>query len=293
MHNERQIQEEIELVNTLKMLTQAYEEISVLRMQRVKNSVLLTRDFLARLASVFYDVKVGYRKEIMDRFGRDKSGRMSFSTIAKNGKTVSVLLTANARLYGDIVRRVFDLFIQDIARHPSDIVIVGKLGKEFYDQSGVTLPYVYYSVPDASITSQDLSGLTAQLVEYENVNVYYGQFLNVVTQKPAIANITGEQRIDTSLETQEKHIENKFYFEPSLEKILYFFETQVFASLMKQTTHEGELSRLASRIRAMEQAITNIEERSSGLNAEFLRARKRTAAKKQLDSLTGVYLWGQ
>jgi len=292
MYNERQIQEEIELVNTLKMLTQAYEEISVLRMQRVKNSVLLTRDFLARLASVFYDVKVGYRKEISRRFGKERKGRVSFSTIAKNGRTVSVLLTANARLYGDIVRRVVNLFIEDMRKNPTDIVIVGKLGKELFDQADTKLPYTYYSVPDASITSQDLSGITSTLVNYETVNVYYGQFMNVVTQKPAIANITGEQNMEEDLPDQNRE-ELRFYFEPSLEKILYFFETQVFASLMKQTTHEGELSRLASRIRAMEEAITNIEERETGLASDFRRARKHTLAKKQLDALSGIYLWGE
>lgn len=294
MHNTNQIAAEIELVDTLRMLTEAYEEISVLRMQRVKNSVLVTRDFLDRLISVFYDVKVGYRREILKRFGKkkDKSGKVSFSTIAKNGKTVSVLITANAHLYGDIVQKVFNLFIKDIQQRSTDVVIVGRHGKELFDQKNLGIPYTFYQVPDSNISSNELAPLTNAIINYENVIVYYGRFLNVVTQEPTAVNITGEQSFEGDEGVDERN-RLQFYFEPSLERILYFFETQVFASLMKQAAHEGELSRHASRIRAMEEAISHINDEYNKLVNDLRRAKKLAASKRQLDSLSGVYLWSK
>ena len=111
MQNRKSLIDEIELVNNLKMLTQAYEEISVIKMQRVRDSVLKNRDFITGISYVYYDVKTSYRRQIEELMKQKKSANISsFSTIKKNGKSVSVLLSANNKLYGDIILKVFYLF---------------------------------------------------------------------------------------------------------------------------------------------------------------------------------------
>ena len=51
------INEDLEALNSLKELAQSYEEIAVVRMQQIKDSVLEARDFLAPLSDVFVDLK--------------------------------------------------------------------------------------------------------------------------------------------------------------------------------------------------------------------------------------------
>lgn len=286
MQDKNRIVEQIDLLATLKLLVESYEEISVLRMQRVKGSVLLTREFLDKLSQIFADVKANYRREFQKMMQQKKSkGGFSFSTIQKNGKTVSVFLSSNSKFYGDIVQKVFSEFLDDIERSSSDIVIVGRVGRELFEQSGHKKPYKYYELSDQEVRVEDLKNLVMYLISYEFVHVYHGKFNNMVAQIATMSNISGEQMVGED----EGETLTRFFFEPSLEKILNFFETQVFTSLFKQTVNESELSRLASRIKAMEEAFGNIDKTEGELGLAMRKANRNLQNKKQLDALVGVY----
>jgi F0F1-type ATP synthase gamma subunit len=79
-------------------------------------------------------------------------------------------------------------------------------------------------------------------------------------------------------------------FEPSVEKILMFFETQIFASLFDQAVHESQLAKFASRILAMDRAAQNIEVKLKRLELEKLKTVHSVSGKKQLDSLVSTSL---
>lgn len=293
--NKQQIDQQVELVETLKMMAQAYEEISVLKMQRVRSSVLSTRDFLERLSKVFMDVRRNYKTQIQRLAKKKKMDpkNISFSTIKKNNKAVSIFISANANFYGDIVRKVFNLFIESIERDNSDVVILGKLGKQLFDNSGMKRPYIYYEVPDNDVKLDNLRDIVASVIQYEKVNVFYGRFNNVVTQEATAIDVSGELSLKADEDPNMivgKLARSDYYFEPSLEKILEFFESSVFTSLFEQTVHEAELPRPASRIRAMEEALGNIEKTESELQAEGRRLTKSLQNKRQLDSISKIYM---
>lgn len=291
MQNRKSLIEEIDLVDNLKMLTQAYEEISVIKMQRVRDSVLKNRDFITGVSYVYYDVKMSYKQQIL-QFMKQKNEKniSSFSTIKKNGKSVSVLLSANNKLYGDIILKVFYLFMQNIKDSNSDIVIVGKLGRELYEQWDIKKPYTYFEIPDADLKIEDLKEIISHIINYEKVNVFYGKFTNIVNQISTFSDISGEQSFDTETKVGPTY---KFIFEPSLEKILNFFETQMFASFFKQTIHEFHLARLASRVKAMEEAIYNIDNKRKELKKDLKRAQRLIDNNKQINTIAGIALWSQ
>ncbi len=287
MQDKNKIKEEAGLLSTLRLLVESYEEISVLRMQRVKSSVLLTRDFLERLSQVFLDVRSNYQREIASITRQKKNAdKESFSTIKKNGRTVSVFLSSNSKFYGDIIQKVFQEFINDIKKKDSDIVIVGRIGRQLYEQSGVKKQYQYFELPDSQVAVEDLRSLVSHIIQYENVDVYHGKYSNMVTQLATMSNVSGDQIVEEQVTT-----DRKFFFEPDLEKILNFFETQVFSSLFKQTVNESELSRLAARIKAMEEAFDNIDRTENSLGMRFRKVKRYEQNKRQLESLTGVYFW--
>ena len=72
MPQRKVIMEDLEALNSLKELAQSYEEIAVVRMQKIRDSVLKTRDFLARLSDVFVDLKSSYNREVKDLIQRIK-----------------------------------------------------------------------------------------------------------------------------------------------------------------------------------------------------------------------------
>ena len=293
MQNKNQLAAQFDLVSTLEVLAHAYEEVSVIRMQKVRDSVLKNRTFMEHLAEVFHDVKESYKEEILHIINQKNKGKQSttFSTHNKNGKTAYLFISSNQRLYGDIIKKVFVRFMETLKADPdADIAIAGKLGKDLFEQQfTIKKEYTYFEIPDNNVRIEDLKPMVQYLIPYDNVQVFYGQFNNLVNQDAASKSVTGDQQLNTTNAPQEKKY--TYFFEPSLEKVLNFFEGQVFASLLKQTVHEGELARLASRVKAMETALANIEKEEKNIKAETRKLKKNMENKKRLEALAGIAMW--
>lgn len=289
MVNKQTIQQEINLTATLKQFAQAYEEVSVVRMQRVRSSVLSNRDFEEKLLQVFQDVKSSYRQEILQLL-KEKNKKLlnKLSVGKKNGRVVNAYVAPNTKLHGDIVKRSYQLFLESVRKQEADVVIVGRVGKELYEQELDKKPYTYFDLPEINVKSSDIKPLITFLVPYETVNVFYGKFTNVIQQIPTVTNVTGGVPMGESYEQKEKV---KYFFEPSLEKVLLFFENEVFGSFVLQTVHEGELARLASRITAMEDALVNIQKNQGTLKGQERRFKRLIQNKKQIESFAGITLW--
>ncbi len=292
MLNKDQINQEIELVSTLKLLSQSYEEISVLRIQKVKGSVLATRDFLEKLSEVYMDVKTNYKHAIADLENRHKkrSNVLSFTTNVRNGKEVAVFVSANSKFYGGVVEKVFVLYKDYILKHDAELVVIGKVGRDLMSSNDLRKKYQYFEVPDMKISLGDLQPVMQYITQFEKVNVFYPRFINMVNQDPTMIQLAGEELHGG---TDRNAHYTKYFFEPSLAVIVDFFETQVLSSDFKQTMHEGELARLAGRIRAMEEMLSNIEDRQKDLRVQSLRLKKSIDNKKRIESLAGMFLWAK
>src|SRR5215210_5125056 len=133
MAQRKKVLEELEALNSIKNLAESYEEVAVVRMQKIKDSVLKTRDFLTDLSDVFVDLKSSYNREIQDLLARRKKGDKNIlPTLQKNGKTLMVYLSSNGRLYGAVTQKTYRLFIQDLKKPEAtsaEIAIIGSAGK--------------------------------------------------------------------------------------------------------------------------------------------------------------------
>ncbi|HEX7042321.1 MAG TPA: F0F1 ATP synthase subunit gamma [Patescibacteria group bacterium] len=293
MPQRKLVQEDLEALNSLKDLAESYEEIAVIRMQNIRDSVLKTRDFLAELSDIFVDLKSSYEREVKDLLSRIKRGEKTIlHGLQKNGKKLMVYLSSNGRLYGSVTQKTFKLFIEEL-KHPdnstSDIVVIGNAGREMFEgsETGKNKPYEYFEIPDTSVDVTHIKKLMQKFLQYEKVYVYYGKFGNVVKQSPIASSITGEDIFETEIVTPTPR-EDRFIFEPTLEKIFHFFETQIMANLFSQTLLENQLARHASRVNAMEEALGHIEEESKKLNQMKNRIRHLMQNKKQLETISGV-----
>lgn len=288
------INENLEALNSLKDLAESYEEIAVVRMQKIKDSVLKTRDFLAELSDVFVDLKSSYDREVKELIEKRKKGDKNIlPLLKKNGKTLMVYLSSNGKLYGAVTQKTYRLFIQDLRKPDgleSDILIIGTAGKEMYDASGIGKTYDYFDIPDIGVDISHIKQLIQKFLQYERVHVYYGKFDNVINQTPIGTSITGENIFESEVITPLKR-EDRFIFEPMLEKIFYFFETQIIANLFSQTLLENQLARHASRVNAMEEALIHIDEESKKLTRAKNLIKHQMMNKKQLETISGIFLW--
>ncbi|TSC74763.1 MAG: Uncharacterized protein G01um101433_998 [Parcubacteria group bacterium Gr01-1014_33] len=283
---------EFEDLGNMKNLVQTYETIAANTMLRIRSSVLQNRAFHRGLERIFEDLRRAYQKEVMDLMKKkrvkSREGE-SLSVIRKNGKTVFVLLAANTGLYGDIIAHVFSFFAAEYRREPVDTIVVGKTGKAFFDETFSGAPYTYFDFPDNGIDIETLKDITRRLTPYEKVIVFYGTFKNFLLQQATFSSVSGENLSSDGLLYKQM----KYIFEPELEKILVFFETEIFSSLLEQVFHESRLAKLSSRMVLLESASVNIEKRTKKIFLERGELRHRMMNKKQLNAIAGILLLGR
>ncbi|MEK7070841.1 MAG: F0F1 ATP synthase subunit gamma, partial [Patescibacteria group bacterium] len=273
-------------------IMQAYEQISVMKMQKIRNTILDSRDFLDRLAEVYRRVKYAQKQTVEElRQKRDKKELKKYAVFEKNPKPLYVLISANTKLFGDIIPEIFELFQTELRKQDSDILIIGRVGKRMYEESNLAKkPYLYFEISDFDLKMEDVIPILYHLVKYDKVRVFYSRFENIITQKAHVSNLASDEFINTEEQNKEAI---KFLFEPTLDRVLGFFEAQVFNALFSQTVHELYLARLASRLKAMERGLGQIEIMEKRLYLEKRKAKRSLENKKQTEKFAGIALWGK
>lgn len=296
MPQRKVILEELEALNTIKDLAESYEEIAVIRMQKIRDSVLKTRDFLAELSDIFVDLKTSYQREMKELLEKRQKGDKTIHPILqKPGKMLLVYLSSNGKLYGSVTTKTFRLFLEDIRKPTTadaDIVIIGKAGREMYEGASTGKRFEYFDLPDTDISIDHIKKIVKKFLQYEKVYVYYGKFNNIIKQASVATSITGEDIFATETSGKVVTREDKFIFEPILEKIFHFFEVQIMANLFGQTLLENQLARHGSRVNAMEEALGHIEEEGKKLVKMQNQIKHQMQNKKQLETVSGVISLG-
>ena len=287
MITKKAIEFEISSLTNIKGMVEAYEEIAAMRIRRNRNQVLRSRDFAEEINNLFQQVKVS-ASNIIDPKKR--------SYLAKNGKTLFVFLSTNTGLYGDIVRRTFGLFAKYVGQYADNILIIGKSGLKLAQEHSIVKPLTYLDFPENSIDSSFLDRISSYLLQFERVIVFYAKFEGIMKQEEAMIDISGNPPPTASWPASPAppkagQIKIKYFFEPEVQKILAFFEKEIFASILEQTIREFELAKLSSRVVGLDKAIDHIDEelkktifkRNAFLHAESNR--------KQLQTFSSMSLW--
>ncbi len=280
------IKQNITDLGSFKELVRAYEQIASLRMKKTREDVLYNRKYMYSINEIFEEVRTSYVSMAKKLLKKKKGEKLTF--LAHNGKTVAVLLSANTGLYGDIVKRTFNLFMKEVEENASEVTIIGRHGLNLFLGVRPNHPYTFFNLPEVDIEARDLAPIINHIVQYEDIHLYHGKFISVIKQEPENVTISAQVEVDEG--TAEK---KAYIFEPSLEEILMFFETEIFASLFEQAVHESQLAKFASRVLAMNKADTNIKERLKKLRLMEMKARHGEANRKQLNSLTPKFLLTQ
>ena len=285
MITKKSIEFEISSLTNIKVMAEAYEEIAATRIRRNRDQVLRSRDFAEEINTLFQQVKVS-ASNIIDPKKR--------SYRARNGKTLFVFLSTNTGLYGDIVGRTFGLFAKYVGQYADNILIIGKSGLKLAQEHQIVKPLTYLDFPENSIDSSFLDRISSYLLQFERVIVFYAKFEGIMHQEESMIDISGNPPPKPALSERSEsngQTKIKYFFEPEVQKILAFFEREIFASIFEQTVREFELAKLSSRVVGLDKAIDHIDEelkktifkRNAFLHAESNR--------KQLQTFSSMSLW--
>lgn len=291
MVGKKQILEEIEYSLSLKTIVESYQEIAATRMQRIRSSVLSSRDFLVGINTIFQQVKSSYKKD-MEMLMKEKKikdpAKLSF--INRNGKTLFVFIAANTGLYGDIIRRTFEVFARELKKvslPKTDVAIIGRLGIKLFQEEFPKKPFQFFDLSDNRIDRNGIKKISSHLVLYEKVIVFYEQFQNIITSSPIATSVSGDMLPWEKPDSEEI----KYIFEPSLEKVMEFFEKEIILAIFEQIVYESLLAKFSSRMVAMEETTENIQNqlKKSILRKEIIKHQELN--KKQNERLSSMLLW--
>lgn len=291
MITKKELEIEIENLGGLNDMVKAYEEIAATRIMHSRQKVLTNRNFVEELGEIFSEVVASYKDQV-DKLIKSKKFLQpkDVTFINKNGKTLYLLISANTGLYGNIIKRTFDLFLEKSKKENADIAIVGRIGLGMWQQHKMQNKYFYFDFPDQSVDENSLNKILEFIISYKKVVIFYGRFQNLVTQEATFSDISGD-----TLPNQEKdnkpHV--KYVFEPSLEKTLEFFEKQIFASIFEQTMRESQLAKIASRLTSLDTASENIMKEIEEVTNMKNVTTHRQINKKQLETFSSRILWGK
>ncbi len=288
----KQITADSQAVATLGSLVRAYKEISVMRIQKTRDSVLKARPYTEGLHELSTDVQASYYKKLLKELKKRKKKKAQVSRFKNHGQELAIFLSPAKRFSGGIVQQVFQNFYAYLQKNKkTDAAVVGKIGKEIVEQNPeFNKEFRFFDIDESSIDDKRFKQLIEHVNVYAKVQVFNAKFESLVKQKAVHTDITADQMLVQ--EDQEK-IEKKesYWFEPDFEEILAFFEKQISAILFVQTIYESRLGNLGSRITTLENASDAIEQRLKKLERKRKVLKQREKTKKRQERLAGMSLW--
>lgn len=296
--NYRQIQEELTGLSDLKTIMVTYQEIAATRMQRVKDSVLRNRKFLDDIREIYLELRTTYRTQlgqILKHRRHSKNDTKDYSILTHNNKTVTVLLSSNTKLYGDIIAKTFNRFKEKIQSSDTDVIIAGKIGLQMYKTAAIDKPYTYFELSDGINDTKTIQKIIDSVKTYKEIIVVHGKYENILDQQAEETIVSTENAFVTqsSESSKDTDVFVQYLFEPSLEEILLYFENEIVSSLLEQTVYESNLSKFTSRMISLDATVENINDEIENMQFKERQFAHRRMNQKQLDAMAGISLWNR
>lgn len=271
----RQIDQVLEESTSLKLVAQAYSEISAIKLQKIRSNIEQNRNFFQEISELFHIVKLAAsRKKILP-------------PERKRG-TISILLSSNHHFYGSLETQLIKFFVVNTTKFRTDRIVVGKTAMEFLKTMGYFHSFEPFLFNDDLPHLEELRSLVTNLSGYQQISVYYSRMQSVLIQEPHVVDIV-QRPPDRLINAPNKTV--GYIFEPELGKMLEFFDTQISLLLLEQTFLESELARTASRLISMDQAQMNADEIIRQQKKLLARARRSLENMHLLDTVATLTQW--
>jgi F-type H+-transporting ATPase subunit gamma len=278
----RQINRRIKSVRNTSKVTKAMEMIAASKMKRAQERTLASRPYAEKIKQVLADLAA-----------QTRVGEEGHPLLVKRlvNKVAVVHITPDRGLCGGLVANVnrnVARFIMDSKGVPVTNIAIGRKGRDFMLRSGQQVRAEFINMSDKPSVSDILpvarivvDDYTAGLVD--EVYVSYTQFVNTVSQKPAIVKLLP---IEPAVFEAGKN--NEYIYEPTSEEVIEallprFIEMSLYHALL-----EAIASEQSARMVAMRNATDNAHELIGELTLKYNKARQEMITKELLDIVGGV-----
>lgn len=235
------IKKSAETGHALEEMSEAYAELSVIRLDRIRVKIERNRVFALQLAQTFHEVRATVAQFKMPE--------------RKKKDSLTLIICSNLGFFLDMETRLVQSFMN--SRPYGDLIMIGRSGSEILRNCGYMSQFENVIFSHDLPTPAELNKVAEKVAEYDRVVVYYPQFHTVGVQEPAIVDVSGGQA--TKLTAATIGPKRPYILEPEAPKMLAFFESQISRLLLEQSILESELSRVAARLMMMDSARQRAE----------------------------------
>ncbi|MFA5055143.1 MAG: ATP synthase F1 subunit gamma [Dehalococcoidia bacterium] len=278
----RQINRRIKSVRNTSKVTKAMEMIAASKMRRAQERTLASRPYAEKICQVLADLAA-----------QTRVGEEGHPLLIKRpvNKIAVIHITPDRGLCGGLVANVnrnVARFIMDHKGTPVANVAVGRKGRDFMLRSGQQVRAEFINMSDKPSVSDILPVARIVVDDYcaglvDEVYISYTQFVNTVSQKPAIVKLLP---IEPAVFEAGKN--NEYIYEPTPQEVMSellprFIEMSLYHSLL-----EAIASEQSARMVAMRNATDNAHELIGELTLKYNKARQEMITKELLDIVGGV-----
>jgi ATP synthase F1 gamma subunit len=272
MLNLKQLQEEANTIESLKLVTEVLGDIATTKLRN-------TRRFMEQNVEYFQEMYQVYRMVRQIALKGDKHHNRVLKLLRdlekrKNGKTICLLLTSNQRFNGGLDAEITRLFLKETEKINSggkeaDFFVIGAMGEEFLNSSAFNHKWTGVKFKKDFPSLDELRTLSQTVFQYTKILVFHTKFESLLKLSPTITDITS-----SDVKPLPNTVPIYYIIEPEIDKMVAFFENQILILLFQAIFSEVELCRLASRMIAMNKAGESANQIISENKKQILKAQK-------------------
>ena len=284
MANLRDIKRRIKSVRNTSQITKAMQMVASAKMRRAQELALKGRSYISALANVF--------KHLQDTITEGGAALMERRT---TGKPLVIVINTDRGLCGGLNANLLKEVLVSCPADADYVTIGAKLNPQI-TRCGRNL-VASFSLGD-TFGEADLKpvfdfirkGFTEGT--YNSVSVAYQKFINIMVQRPKLAEIlpiTREELLAVAEQDQVADTENtNFLLEPGPKALLDALLPLYFSNLITQMVLEGKASEQSARMVAMKAATENAKSLIGELTLEYNKARQTQITNELLEITTAT-----
>lgn len=265
-------------MDTMVVLTSAFEGIASMRISQIKNQVLQAQNFFNELWHIYSQIRV----DALFHYGRTRDD----GTIIN--KELFIVITAEGGFSGDIDQKLIKWMLTHYDKNKHDIVVIGHHGAIQLAQAGVSFKkYFKLPVKDQNI---NVTPIISEVQNYQSATVYYQTYVSLTVQdvkRISLSNAVAEHG-KMAGEAEEFISEANYIFEPSTYDVVDYLERSMMHIALSQVILDSKLAQYASRFRAMSSAHTRADEEVADLKLMYNRAKRRIKDERLKEIVNGL-----
>ena len=267
------IEGDITSIGTLKNLTNVFESLASNQVAKVKHRAGLGHEFFQMIWKYYTAIRVDPKKRLLNR-------------PETNGRTVFILISAEAGLSGDLDVRTIDAMQKKYNPETTDIIVLGSHGANQLSQREI--PYIKFFQTPESDGFINVEPIINIVKDYSRIVVYYAEYISLGQQEVRTVDLLSQ--IQEMGENFEEGVitDDDTIFEPSLNEIALRMEATMMNLALSQTILQSKLAQAASRFNAMTVAEDRASELLGDYKLEFHRAKRSENDKRLREVLVGI-----